>query len=157
MYNDLFNYENVLMYGDWFAGEQCPIIPDSSQQITYTFAKEPDVAKEIFSNLMNIISQLPSDSVPPSYKALVSKLASPPACAGGFCQTTQGVCNSRGLTPTGEILINAIMQKHLIIDVDHMSRLTANKVLSMAQSHQPPYPVMTGHIGVLELAAGNRA
>jgi len=156
MYNDLFNYENLVMNGDWFAGEPCPAIANSAQQITYTFGKEPDEAKYLASKFTTLLAVVPPGTFRYAQN-LASKLSSPPAYAGGFQgqDAGKGVCNSRTLQPAGQTLIKAMMSNHMIIDVDHMSRLMANAVLDIAQRNQ--YPVMTGHIGVLELAAGNRA
>jgi microsomal dipeptidase-like Zn-dependent dipeptidase len=52
-------------------------------------------------------------------------------------------CNNKGLTDKGEVLINAMMDQRMIIDVDHMSLLTLDKVLQIAIARN--YPVISSH------------
>jgi microsomal dipeptidase-like Zn-dependent dipeptidase len=52
-------------------------------------------------------------------------------------------CNTKGLTAKGEVLINAMMDQKMIIDVDHMSLLTLDKVLQIALARN--YPVISSH------------
>jgi microsomal dipeptidase-like Zn-dependent dipeptidase len=47
------------------------------------------------------------------------------------------------LTAKGEVLINAMMDQKMIIDVDHMSLLTLDKVLQIALARN--YPVISSH------------
>lgn len=53
-------------------------------------------------------------------------------------------CNTRGLTSLGEVLVTALMDKGMLIDVDHMSRHSLNKTLSMAKARK--YPLVAGHV-----------
>ncbi len=55
----------------------------------------------------------------------------------------QGNRNSIGLTIKGEMAIRYMMQKGMIIDIDHMSEKSATEVLDMAASFN--YPVNSGH------------
>jgi microsomal dipeptidase-like Zn-dependent dipeptidase len=52
-------------------------------------------------------------------------------------------CNKKGLTDKGEVLIKAMMDQKMIIDVDHMSLLTLDKVLQIALARD--YPVISSH------------
>ena len=52
-------------------------------------------------------------------------------------------CNKKGLTTKGEVLINAMMDQKMIIDVDHLSLLTLDKVLQIAIARN--YPVISSH------------
>jgi microsomal dipeptidase-like Zn-dependent dipeptidase len=60
-----------------------------------------------------------------------------------FDPVTTGHCTPRGLTPAGNHLIEAMIDKRMIIDVDHMSLLMLDKVLETAQSED--YPVISSH------------
>lgn len=60
------------------------------------------------------------------------------------CQSGQK--NSRGLTNEGAFAIQEMMKRGMIIDIDHMSQLTADATLNMARTFQ--YPVNSGHNGV---------
>ncbi|MDQ6745817.1 MAG: hypothetical protein M3Z27_07385 [Actinomycetota bacterium] len=44
-------------------------------------------------------------------------------------------CNARGLSALGTYLINRMIQKHFIVEVDHMDVKTGNEALSILQSH----------------------
>jgi microsomal dipeptidase-like Zn-dependent dipeptidase len=55
----------------------------------------------------------------------------------------QGSRNSLGLTPKGEIAIRYMMQKGMLIDIDHMSEKSADAALAMATLYG--YPVNSGH------------
>ncbi|MGE0041499.1 MAG: membrane dipeptidase [Vicinamibacterales bacterium] len=52
-------------------------------------------------------------------------------------------CNAEGLSATGRVLVNALMDKGFIIDVDHMSRLMLDDVLAIALARN--YPLVSGH------------
>src|SRR5262249_27152273 len=64
-------------------------------------------------------------------------------------------CNSKGLTKLGETAIRALMDRKMVIDVDHMSALTRERVLEMAE--QQHYPgLVSGHAGFTALSLGQR-
>jgi microsomal dipeptidase-like Zn-dependent dipeptidase len=52
-------------------------------------------------------------------------------------------CNKKGLTAKGELLIQAMMDQKMIIDVDHLSLLALDKVLQIALTRD--YPVISSH------------
>jgi microsomal dipeptidase-like Zn-dependent dipeptidase len=54
-----------------------------------------------------------------------------------------GHANARGLNHYGIILLEEMMARGMIIDVDHMSEKATNKTLDLAEAFQ--YPVMTSH------------
>lgn len=60
-------------------------------------------------------------------------------------------CNARGLTDLGRTLIEALMERGMMIDVDHMSSKTVDAVLSLAETHS--YPLISGHTGFVETSA----
>lgn len=62
-----------------------------------------------------------------------------------------GRCNALGLTRLGGVVLRGMMNKGMIIDVDHMSELAFNAVLSLAEAQH--YPVVSGHTGFVDLAA----
>lgn len=49
-----------------------------------------------------------------------------------------GQCNVRGLTPLGEFTVEQMMQRRMIIDIDHMSVKTADRVLEIAEAADYP-------------------
>jgi microsomal dipeptidase-like Zn-dependent dipeptidase len=52
-------------------------------------------------------------------------------------------CNSRGLTPEGENLIDMMMDKGMLIDIDHMSNKSLNETLDRADNRD--YPLVASH------------
>ena len=54
-----------------------------------------------------------------------------------------GHANARGLNPYGKILIEEMMARGMIIDIDHMSEKTTDTVLGMVEKQS--YPVMCSH------------
>jgi hypothetical protein len=54
-----------------------------------------------------------------------------------------GHANTRGLNPYGVVLLQEMMRRGLIIDVDHMSEKATDTALSMAEQNQ--YPVICSH------------
>lgn len=52
-------------------------------------------------------------------------------------------CNNRGLTPLGRSLVTKLMDKGMMIDIDHMSALAIDETLTMAQARN--YPLSVGH------------
>jgi microsomal dipeptidase-like Zn-dependent dipeptidase len=70
--------------------------------------------------------------------------------------TLAAECNSRTLQPLGATLIRAMMARKMILDIDHMSALTAAEALDIADEvHYPG--VVAGHTGVLSVASGQQA
>jgi hypothetical protein len=44
-------------------------------------------------------------------------------------------CNTRGLTPLGDYLINRMIQQHFIVELDHMDAKTADQTLSVLEAN----------------------
>jgi len=65
-----------------------------------------------------------------------------------------GHCNVRSLTPLGEFLIREMMERKMIIDVDHMGAQTLDRVLDIAESQG--YPVVAGHTGFIDTSLGQK-
>jgi microsomal dipeptidase-like Zn-dependent dipeptidase len=124
LYNGLFTVGNKKLNGDFFEVEDCSRL--GFEGISYD------------ANLDDLLDQA---------LALFSVGAVP-----GYPSTEGGHCNTRSLTPLGEFLIREMMDRKLIIDVDHMSALTLDRVLEIAESEG--YPVAAGHTGFLEISGG---
>jgi microsomal dipeptidase-like Zn-dependent dipeptidase len=60
-----------------------------------------------------------------------------------YSEVVKGHINKLGLTGRGTDLVTMLMQKGMIIDVDHMGFKTVDSVLSIAESHH--YPLIAGH------------
>jgi Membrane dipeptidase (Peptidase family M19) len=69
--------------------------------------------------------------------------------------TISGHRNSRGLTnPQGEVLINHLMDRGMIIDVDHMSERAVQRVLELAEARR--YPLLAGHASLRHSGGSER-
>jgi microsomal dipeptidase-like Zn-dependent dipeptidase len=64
-------------------------------------------------------------------------------------------CNASGLSPLGENLVRQMMQRGMIVDIDHMSVRAAERTLQIAEAVQYP-AVVAGHTGLLDLSIGSR-
>lgn len=60
-------------------------------------------------------------------------------------------CNAQGLTELGRTLILGMMQRGMLIDIDHMSAKTLDAVLAIAEGQS--YPLISGHTGFVETSA----
>jgi microsomal dipeptidase-like Zn-dependent dipeptidase len=60
-----------------------------------------------------------------------------------FEETTTGHCNFYGLTDDGEYAVKAMMNKKMVIDIDHLSLPALDKVLEIAIARG--YPLISGH------------
>ena len=60
-------------------------------------------------------------------------------------------CNALGLTELGEVLIDQLIRRGIVIDVDHMSRRAFDETLAIAESTDPPYPVVASHVQFFDL------
>jgi microsomal dipeptidase-like Zn-dependent dipeptidase len=129
LYNDLFDFGNKLVTGDWWdvtncaAGSGINFHLDEVDKI-----RQPgffDIKNQILRVLLGHITGLPPE---------------PPAGSN---------CNSLGLTPLGEHLIRAMIAKRMIIDVDHSSARSLDRMLALAeQAHYPG--IASGHTGLIE-------
>jgi microsomal dipeptidase-like Zn-dependent dipeptidase len=67
----------------------------------------------------------------------------PPPCPG------TGHQNVLGLTPLGEFAVKEMMRHGMIVDIDHMSQKSANRVLDIAEAvGNGGYPLVSGHNGM---------
>lgn len=71
-----------------------------------------------------------------------------------WAATSGGHINARGLTHYGEILIQELIARGMIIDVDHMGHKTLAAVLDLCEANH--YPVVAGHASIRALRHGWR-
>lgn len=67
---------------------------------------------------------------------------------GAVGAAADGNCNTRTLTSEGETLIHALMDRKMIIDVDHTDTPTFDAILSIAESRTYP-GIVAGHTGLI--------
>lgn len=54
-------------------------------------------------------------------------------------------CNARTVTDLGEYALNAIMDKRMVIDIDHAAYHSKDIMLNIAEQRDPPYPMASSH------------
>ncbi|MDM5177652.1 membrane dipeptidase [Massilia sp. DJPM01] len=59
------------------------------------------------------------------------------------------------LKPSGKALIRGMMKRGMLIDVDHMDRLTFRDTMTMTE--QQGYPVISGHVGLVDASTAGGA
>ena len=135
VYQDIFDMANLYEEGS-FWNMTCSNPGDG---INHAFSVPQEIVQELIS--LAILQPL----TPPVPICLQAPGSSAPV----------GVVNSRGLSPLGAQAIQYMMSKHMLIDIDHMSQLSANAALSLAEA-QPNggYPVMSGHNGLRNPSSG---
>ncbi len=75
-----------------------------------------------------------------------SLLAFPPPPPPSCNPAGLGYVNAQPLTPNGKILLEELMKRGMLIDIDHMSQDTQKAALKVAKSHpRGGYPMNSGH------------
>lgn len=62
--------------------------------------------------------------------------------------TEQAHCNAKGLTIKGEFLMQELMDKGMLIDIDHMSVRGLESALDLAEARN--YPLVASHVNLLD-------
>jgi hypothetical protein len=112
------NIFNRLQTGAWFTTAACPEAGEGEEVETLTQG-ELQVLAGFFPGTQAI-----ADEGMPAYPA-------------------GRQCNARGLTALGRHLIRAMMARHMLIEVDHLSERARESVLRMAEAAR--YPLISSH------------
>ena len=83
-------------------------------------------------------------SIDPVFTNLIALLPGAPSLQLSFAGTAH--CNSRGLTPLGNTLIQEMIARKMLIDVDHMS--TQAMINTLIATGAVNYPVLASHSGL---------
>jgi len=154
VYELLFNFANRRANGEYFA-----VRPSFDPNVTYreglSYLPVADLAVLTLHGALQALGELPApcfsfpDPFPHlkycgSYQSIVNALSPSPELEF-YNFLPGGHQNARGLTPLGEVAINEMMRLGMLIDIDHMSELSANRTIEIAQ---PNYPLLMGHNGI---------
>jgi len=136
LYNSYFEFVNKLISGDWWDVENCP--PTSGVDFHLD-------AIDAIADLAQRAEDPGSFDIPAQFAraAGLNTSNAPPAPPSG------SNCNARALAGLGVVLIDEMMKKGMIIDVDHMSGKTLDLVLQAAAAKRYPGIAM-GHTGYIE-------
>lgn len=144
VYNPLFDYAN-----EWEAGSAYAIAcSQPSDDVGFALnTAQPGVLK--------IASESISEGPILEQAKLGKVLPTPPLRT---CPAGTGNVNAKGLSDSGIAAIKEMMNKNMLIDIDHMSQLSANATIALAQQHKPyPYPLFSGHNGVRATGGSERS
>jgi microsomal dipeptidase-like Zn-dependent dipeptidase len=83
---------------------------------------------------------------------MTRKPPDPPKCGDVGQKNNLGNKNKLGLTNLGEEAIYLMMTRGMLIDIDHMSELSANATLAKAAAVPGGYPLVSGHNNVRTFA-----
>lgn len=87
---------------------------------------------------------------------LIDIVASMFAHFGPVGASTEANCNNRPLTPAGELLINALIDHKMLIEVDHTDRRAFDRIMQIAEGRHYP-GIVAGHTGLMGAAATTTA
>ena len=122
-YFEAFNPGNRLVAGRFFDSYDCSSL---GYEFRGAMSNAQDTLLQFFSNFFGFPLPLPSGHV--------------------------ADCNTRGLTALGEFLIRRMIDKRMIIDLDHLSYRAVDDALTIAE--QENYPVIASHAYVAGLHEG---
>lgn len=135
-YNWLFIAANVAKNEELFKVETCA---DPKVTKRMVWRDLLPTSQELVNNLCGLAPNLPDDlgiGLTTACQKTLPNWLVPPAGPGGHC-------NARGLTDLGAHLVNRLMDKGMIIDIDHMGSKTLEGVLAIAEARD--YPLVAGH------------
>jgi microsomal dipeptidase-like Zn-dependent dipeptidase len=123
-WQDAINVGNAVSEGRWWDAENC---------LAQGFGFWLDVVSQAFIDLLGFGGrQLPTLPLYPNGN--LSPVAS---------------CNTKGLSTLGDFLIETLMNKGMIIDIDHMSNRSIDRTLTHAGARK--YPVVASHVQFFDL------
>jgi microsomal dipeptidase-like Zn-dependent dipeptidase len=102
--------------GSWYATEECPPTEGSAGLVDgYGFKLAPGLSDWLASLILGVSLDTPD-----------------------YYPTRTTSCNQKGLTPLGTALVNSMMSKGMIIDIDHMSIKATDATLDLAEQNSYP-------------------
>jgi microsomal dipeptidase-like Zn-dependent dipeptidase len=125
LYEDMFNVLNKIETGEYFWPYDC-------SADGYNFK---------LGSLFPSLSWLGDHDPVPFYYSLLES-----------ANSNVAHCNSKGKEPLGDSLIKMLMDRKMIIDIDHMDRRLTSETLRLAE--EKDYPVVSGHTGLLGISSG---
>ena len=139
LYADGINISQERMNGEYFAEEKCQdFIPSGPERFQFNY-------------------QLSGDGIAPAW-AFGLWLGLPGYTMPGWASTdpianlpTVGSCNPHGLTGLGKTFVRKLMERQVLIDVDHMGNRSFADTVSVARPYG--YPLVAGHTGLNSAAA----
>lgn len=143
LYNSGFNVANKYNTGRTFVPEAVDATGGITFKLTNAFSA---IRQDFLAGIaMGVTGPVLPNSIMPDVPGNYPSYPDP-----GF---NKGHRNSMGLTPVGELALQYMMRKGMMIDIDHMSERAANRALAIANNYS--YPVNSGHNGFRGYGAAN--
>lgn len=110
---------------------------------TYDCPSEGQGEAYFYSAGAVMTTALPGTGNDPASNALISAVQGPlPAYPAGRRQ-----CNARGMTDLGRYAVQRLMDKKIVLDIDHAELSIKSDMLAMAREQTPVYPMLSAHGG----------
>ena len=142
-------YDDLLAFNSWGMNGVLPALRDcSASNVTWRFGPAVTAddavqkAKELAALTAAFSGPVAAELIK-AYGSGIPKFSAP------------GQCNASGLTALGDRALTELMNRKMIIDIDHMSQLAVGRALQL--SAMRGYPVIASHSGLLEASLGNKA
>jgi microsomal dipeptidase-like Zn-dependent dipeptidase len=129
---DGINVGNRAIEGHWWQVEECPSTPEGDYG--YQVGKFFDIWASFFMNFFGFCKDW---------------IDFPTCLQNESPHGDWPTCNKFGLWPLGDHLIKELMDKGMIIDVDHMSNKSLNQTVELAKARD--YPVVATHVQFFQL------
>lgn len=131
-----WNLSNHFLNGVWLSPEPC-------KDPNITFDLNSGAVDTAIGAGISLFSFLGYQGTPPQYRDPL-----PPS---------KGHCNAMGLTDLGKFIVRELMSRHMIMDMDHMSREAVSGMELLLHPQGFQYPLIAGHTGPeTAVAAPNR-
>lgn len=130
--NDFLNALNLYDTGQFYQTTDCQVPPDEQAQ---------PWAREAGGPLMGTAPSFGNDEFDASIAAAQS---ASPASEPPY-PNRERHCNARDVTDLGREALQAIMDKRMVIDIDHAAYHSKTIMLDIAEQQNPPYPLVSTH------------
>jgi len=176
VYEDLFNFANKYSTGSFFKVNQ-------SASVNFKLGDMSEIGVFLSTNkaIRPILEGLKPIPYPPAFNAdptspdfclnpqpfagslgcwrtfkLLNGIINPPSEYQNYNTIPKGHVNDQGLTGLGKFAVLEMMKLGMIIDIDHMSDLSQNDTLDIAERLGNDYPLNIGHNGLQNFRSSER-
>lgn len=136
-----FRYEFALI-NHAFVNKPYEISDGSNDGIAYNI----NVDGASFGNIMKTVLGNTTEI----YSRLFNGQNAQGSCVGCTFQTVNSTMSATGLTSKGEMMFREIMRKGFLVDVEHSSKSSADKVFSLSSTYN--YPILSSHTDPRDLS-----
>lgn len=144
----VFRYQFGMIQSS-FTGKPYLLREGSQFGVNYNISKDIQGIQAIFGAASEVLSGDAKSFYTCTYEGWVNPTWD------SHCENFRSMVNGQGLTARGYILMEELMKKGLIIDVDHSSLLSSTHIFNTAEKIN--YPLLSSHSDPLETCIGPNA